>query len=134
MLRYIFRSPMSSKPFCPFTITLVCTLVFACSEDKGDGGASTTTTGEPVVCEEMTCAEGQLCLWLGEYCDYDKMPPEVVRDLPMCADFPPACAGKQDWKLLDCLIDQICVDSISDSGGSYENGRLDCPTAWLDCF
>ncbi|MFO0758638.1 MAG: hypothetical protein U0359_19245 [Byssovorax sp.] len=98
----------------------------------GTGGPSDAQA--PVQCEAATCGPGQICLWPSEYCDYDTMPPEVVRDEKVCVDMPVECAVKSGDALVGCLDGALCKSVNTDDKTEFKMGLLDCGLGWLDCF
>lgn len=87
----------------------------------------------PVMCNEVMCVMGQICVQPGEDCDYEKDPPEYFTPPPGCQDVPAECVAK-DWdELASCLGGELCGPSIV-GDPEYFAGKLDCPAVAADCF
>lgn len=135
----------------PFLAIVLCAL--ACSVDGSDDVADTqssdgsetvsgTETGSggpqdfpPVQCENVTCAEGDLCVEAGAYCDFTGGRPKWVIPTGVCTPYPSKCAGLKDHSLEKCLWETVC-ESVGDLPGDtrIEQGLVECPDRDLDCF
>jgi hypothetical protein len=99
-----------------------------------------TETGDPqddlpVQCEDLTCAEGELCVEPAAWCDYTQDPVTWVYPDAVCLPFPSECEDLQDDPLLDCLWMTVCESKGENSESlQFEMGAVDCPPAGLDCF
>lgn len=95
---------------------------------SGDASSS-SGGGAPVACGDGECAPGELCVLLGEKCDYNQTPPAVVQPAPVCKPPPPNCAADD----VDCLGAALCtfVDALP---AELMGGTLDCPPTFWDCF
>lgn len=146
----------------PFLAVVLCATL-ACSTDDSDVAdtqssdtsetADGTETGAedgseaggpqdfpPVQCEDVTCAEGDLCVEAGPYCDVTGSRPEWVIPTGVCTPYPSECEDLQDYPLQECLWEALCgpsdIGSISDEPGGlqFELGLVECPAKALDCF
>ena len=113
----------------------------ATASSTGGSDGSTSDTGfeptwEPVACGDTTCAEGELCVQLGDECSYADCETSgtttIITFDPMCAPVPEAC--ESDPNLVQCLSDQLCEGSVELSTGDWSEGFLKCFPQYQDCF
>lgn len=131
----------------------------ACTPDKSDDLADTSTdttdasdtddtddtatsdTGEdpfdfpPVLCDEMTCGQGLLCVKQGLNCDYGQDPPMFYRLPSTCAEVPSECIDAVESEISDCLEPLLCDAPGWDAQyAEYSEGTLQCPNIAADCY
>lgn len=94
---------------------------------EGSSGGS-TGGGEPVMCGDVLCSAGEICVTPGATCDYTQMPPMFVQGPSTCEVVPDSCEAED----VNCLAAEYCeVDSIFDP--TLMDGQLGCPSV-PDCF
>jgi hypothetical protein len=105
------------------------------------GTADETETGggpqdfPPVPCEEVTCAEGDLCVEAGAFCDYTNSgTAEYVYPDGMCMPFPSECEDLQEDPLKECLWMTVCeAKGEYPETVTFEQGFVDCPSIDFEC-
>lgn len=104
------------------------------------GTGDETETGDPqddlpLQCEDLTCAEGELCVEPAAWCDYYHDPVMWIYPDAVCMPFPSECEDLQDIPLRDCLWMTVCESKGDNSEFlQFEMGAVDCPTDGWDCF
>ena len=115
----------SSPGFASLLVLCLC-FGFGCSGRDLDR----TAGGEEILCAELVCDAGEICLDPGAYCDdlSDPENPEYVDPGPSCIQTPTECEGAVDPNA--CAAELLCEgDEYSSAPGVVTCGPVDS-----DCF